>query len=155
MRPRRGSKLLAVRVIRTVTPRGTSRASWVAVNKIILAILLSAAAACSRGAADPSQSASEAALPSGLHRVTDASQVCMVNDQFMGRPQIAVPVAGKTYFGCCPACKEKLEHDPQYRTARDPVSGAAVDKASAVIAQDASGKVLYFASEDTLKRYRE
>ena len=33
----------------------------------------------------------------------------MVNDQFMGRAQIAVVVEGKTYFGCCPACKEKLE----------------------------------------------
>ena len=35
------------------------------------------------------------------------------------------------------------------------MTGAAVDKASAVIAQDASGKVLYFASEDSLRRYRE
>ena len=79
----------------------------------------------------------------------------MVNDQFMGRAQIAVVVDGKTYFGCCPACKEKLETQAGYRTAKDPVTGAAVDKASAVIAQDASGKVLYFASEDSLRRYRE
>jgi len=28
------------------------------------------------------------------------------------------------------------------------------DKAKAIIVQDATGKVLYFASEDTLRRYR-
>ena len=32
---------------------------------------------------------------------------------------------------------------------KDPVSGESVDKASAVIIQDATGRVLYFASEDT------
>jgi len=93
-------------------------------------------------------------LPAGVSRVTDASQVCMVNDQFMGRPQIPVLVEGRTYYGCCPECKEKLEKQSATRTARDPVTGAEVDKAKAVIVQDASGKVLYFGSEDTLRRYR-
>ena len=123
-------------------------------NKLILSLIMIGAAACSRSDA-PVESSEAAALPSGLHRVRDASQVCMVNDQFMGRAQIPVVVEGKTYFGCCPACKEKLETQPVYRTAKDPVTGADVDKARAVIAQDASGKVLYFASEDSLRRYRE
>ena len=35
-----------------------------------------------------------------LTEVTDPSQVCMVNDQFMGRAQIPVSVGGKTYYGC-------------------------------------------------------
>ena len=130
------------------------RFGW-GVNKLILSLVMLGAAACSRTDAPAQSPAATAALPSGLHRVRDASQVCMVNDQFMGRAQIPVVVAGKTYFGCCAACKEKLETQLAYRTAKDPVTGADVDKAGAVIAQDASGKVLYFASEDTLRRYRE
>lgn len=90
----------------------------------------------------------------GVTRISDASQVCMVNDQFMGKPQIPVQVEGRTYYGCCPMCKEKLEKQPAIRTATDPVTGEQVDKARAVMAQDASGKVLYFASEASLKRYR-
>lgn len=89
-----------------------------------------------------------------MTRVTDASQVCMVNDQFMGRVQIPVEVEGRTYYGCCAMCKDKLTQQPAMRTARDPVTGEMVDKAKAVIVQDASGKVMYFASEDSLRRYR-
>jgi YHS domain-containing protein len=92
-------------------------------------------------------------LPAGMSRVTDPSQVCMVNDQYMGRAQIPVLVEGRTYYGCCPMCKERLEKQPEMRTARDPVSGEPVDKAKAVIVQDAAGKALYFANEDTLSRY--
>ena len=89
-----------------------------------------------------------------MSRVADASQVCMVNDQFMGKPQIPVQVEGRTYFGCCAMCKEKLEKQPAARTAKDPVTGEPVDKAKAVIVKDGDGKVLYFASEDTLRRFR-
>ena len=65
-----------------------------------------------------------------------------------------VDVEGRTYYGCCPMCKERLNMEPAVRIARDPVSGEDVDKAKAVIVKDASGKILYFASEDTLRRYR-
>jgi YHS domain-containing protein len=95
-----------------------------------------------------------AALPAGMTRIGDPSQVCMVNDQFMGKPQIPVQVEGRTYYGCCPACKERLETQPAIRTATDPVTGEEVDKARAVIVQDASGKIFYFASEASLQRYR-
>ena len=78
----------------------------------------------------------------------------MVNDQFMGKPQIPVAVEGRTYYGCCAMCKDKLNQQPAARLARDPVTGQEVDKSTAVIVQDATGKVLYFASEDTLRRYR-
>ena len=93
-------------------------------------------------------------LPAGFERVADASQVCMVNDQYMGKPQIPIAVEGRTYYGCCPMCKDKLTNQPESRTATDPVTGEQVDKARAVMAQDAAGKVLYFASEATLQRYR-
>lgn len=72
----------------------------------------------------------------------------------MGKPQIPVEVDGRTYFGCCPMCKERLNKEPAVRTARDPVTGQEVDKATAVIMRDATGKILYFASETTLRQYR-
>jgi YHS domain-containing protein len=102
--------------------------------------------------------ASSASTPSpqptaALTRVTDPSLVCMVNDQFMGKPQIPVAVGGKTYFGCCAMCKDKLEQQLTARTSTDPVTGEPVDKATAVIAQNAEGSVLYFASETNFKTY--
>jgi YHS domain-containing protein len=90
----------------------------------------------------------------GLVRVEDPSLVCMVNDRYMGKAQIPVDVGGKRYFGCCAGCKQKLEADSSARLAVDPVSGERVDKASAVIARNTSGKVLYFSSDATLRRYR-
>ena len=89
-----------------------------------------------------------------MTRVSDVSQVCMVNNQFMGKPQIPIAVEGRTYYGCCAMCKDRLGNDPAARTAQDPVTGEKVDKATAVIIKDSSGNVMYFASEDTLRRYR-
>lgn len=125
-------------------------------HKLIISLLLTGVVACSRtgDAPTPSSERPQLSLPAGLSRVTDPSQVCMINDQFMGRTQIPVVVEGRTYYGCCPACKEKLEKQPESRMAVDPVSGAQVDKARAIIVQDSAGKVLYFASEDTLRGYR-
>jgi YHS domain-containing protein len=74
--------------------------------------------------------------------------------QFMGKPQIPVEVEGRTYYGCCAMCKDKLNQQPASRMAQDPVTGESVDKSKAVIVQDAQGKVKYFASEATLARYR-
>lgn len=95
-----------------------------------------------------------APLPAGpLTLVTDRSQVCMVNDQFMGRPQIPVPVNGTTYYGCCPMCKGRLANDPSSRQAVDPVTNRPVDKAVAVIGRAESGAVVYFESERTLEAH--
>jgi YHS domain-containing protein len=101
----------------------------------------------------PPGAPSPSTAPAALTRVTDPSLVCMVNDQFMGKPQIPVDVGGKTYFGCCPMCKEKLEQQAAARTGTDLVTGEPVDKATAVIAQNADGSVLYFASETNFKAY--
>lgn len=83
----------------------------------------------------------------------DPSLVCMVNNHFMGKAQIPVVVEGRTYFGCCEMCKGRLAKDPGSRAAKDPVSGATVDKAVAVIAKDESGEVVYFENEANLQRY--
>lgn len=77
----------------------------------------------------------------------------MVNNQFMGRPQIPVSVDGRTYFGCCEMCKGKLEREVSARTATDPVSGRQVDKAEALIGKTSTGAVLYFESQTTFAAY--
>jgi YHS domain-containing protein len=110
------------------------------------------------GEIEPSSPSLDPGAPpaqAALIRLSDPSQVCMINNQYMGKPQIPVVVGGKTYFGCCAMCKQKLETDPSARTATDPVSGQPVDKASAVIARNADNKVFYFESEGTLRRYRQ
>lgn len=105
--------------------------------------------------AAPSAAASSAPAPiTALTEVTDRSQVCMVNNQYMGRPQIPTTVGGKTYYGCCPMCKGRLEKEASARTAKDPVSGRDVDKAVAVIGKQDDGDVLYFESRQTFAAYR-
>lgn len=87
-----------------------------------------------------------------LERV-DAKRVCMVQDTVFERDQIPVAVEGKTYYGCCEMCKGRLADDESVRTATDPVSGKAVDKATAVIGAGSDGKVRYFESEETFARF--
>jgi YHS domain-containing protein len=107
-------------------------------------------------AAPPSRPATtaKAATAASLQVVADPSTVCMMNDRVMGHPQIPVVVEGKTYYGCCAMCKDRLNQDAAARTATDPVTGKSVDKAKAVIAQRPDGSVLYFESKATLRRYR-
>lgn len=90
---------------------------------------------------------------SALTLVTDRSLVCMVNNQFMGRPQIPIEVDGRTYYGCCEMCKGRLGSDPSSRVSTDPVSGNTVDKAMAVIGRAADGRTLYFESDQTFTEY--
>ncbi len=88
-----------------------------------------------------------------LTLVSNPSEVCMVNDQYMASAQIPVAVGERTYYGCCEMCKGRLTNDPTVRAARDPVTGATVDKAIAVIARNETGKVLYFESEASFRRF--
>lgn len=102
------------------------------------------------------------ALPFGVAHAQSATQlkkvepqyVCMINNKLFDKVQIPVKVAGKTYYGCCPMCKAKLEKSVQARTATDPVSKKAVDKATAVIGAKADGAVFYFESEKNMKLFR-
>ena len=95
----------------------------------------------------------ESAPVGSVTLVTDRSLVCMVNDQFMGQAQIPVVVNGNTYYGCCPACKERLSNDKGARTSVDPISKRPVDKASAIIGKAASGAAVYFENEQNLVAY--
>ena len=89
-----------------------------------------------------------------LKRV-ETKKVCMVNNAVFEKDQIPVQVSGKTYYGCCEMCKERLAKDVAARTATDPVTGKTVDKATAVIAAKADGTVLYFENEKTLEQYEK
>lgn len=126
--------------------------------------LTSVAAACQSGqdgrtgnqehSAAAASAATSESTESGVRRVDDPSLVCMVNDQVMGRPQIPIAVDGRTYYGCCENCKKRLAEDQSARQAKDPVTGAMVDKSAAVIGQDPSGRVFYFASEENLRAFK-
>lgn len=86
--------------------------------------------------------------------VVSHEYVCMVNDRVFPNQQIPVQHAGKTYYGCCPMCKERLANDAAIRRAIDPVSGKSVDKADAVIGAKPNGEVFYFETIEHLKRYK-
>lgn len=88
-----------------------------------------------------------------LTEVGNHAEVCMVTDQYMGRPQIPVAVGPRVYYGCCAGCKDKLEKNAAVRAARDPVSGASVNKATAVIGREESGHILYFESRENMLQY--
>jgi len=79
--------------------------------------------------------------------------VCMITNKVFQSPQIPVVVGGKTYYGCCDMCKERLEGKAEARQAVDPVSKATIDKATAIIGATAQGDVVYFESLATLKAY--
>jgi len=86
-------------------------------------------------------------------RVAEAKKVCMVNNRVFDKDQVPVEIEGKTYYGCCEMCKQALKTKPELRSAVDPVSGKAVDKATATIGAQADGTVLYFENEDNLERF--
>lgn len=88
----------------------------------------------------------------GLKRV-EPKQVCMVNNKFMGTEQISITVDGKTYYGCCPMCKERLKNDTQARIGTDPISGNPIDKASAIIGASPDGTIYYFENEKNMQRF--
>jgi YHS domain-containing protein len=104
-------------------------------------------------AAAPAAETAPAEAPAKLAAVA-TSEVCMVNDRFFAREQIPVEVEGKTYYGCCEGCKQRLAEDESVRLAVDPVTSEQVDKATATIAARPDGSVLYFASEESFERYR-
>ncbi|WP_225986684.1 hypothetical protein [Rufibacter sp. LB8] len=99
--------------------------------------------------AKPSQTVADRKIP------LPNEQVCMVNNAFMGKKQIPVVFDGKTYYGCCQMCVEKIQTKRDARFAKDPLSGKEVDKADAFIVPAAPGQeqVLYFESEESYRQY--
>jgi YHS domain-containing protein len=88
--------------------------------------------------------------PAALTRI-DGGGVCMLSNRYLGEhADVPIQVEGKTYRGCCANCAARLGSHSEARTANDPVSGNPVDKATAVLARDASNRLYYFESEATL-----
>ncbi len=82
--------------------------------------------------------------------------VCMVNNAYMGKPQIPVEVSGKTYYGCCNMCVSTLNEKESARSGIDPVTGGKVDKSNAfIVLLSQKGNVAYFESETTYKKFLE
>ena len=132
----------------TLGRRRNSTRVWVfcsgmKVSRLVVAVMLGLAAFA--GLADETANDKVVAV--------ESKNVCMINDRSMANEQIPVEVDGKTYFGCCPMCKERLVKDEASRFAVDPVSGKKVDKAKAVIGALPGAKVLYFESKENLERY--
>ncbi|WP_253696293.1 TRASH domain-containing protein [Bdellovibrio bacteriovorus] len=86
-------------------------------------------------------------------KIVPNKEVCMVNETHFARPQIAVPVGGKTYYGCCENCKKTLSENQSARTAKDALTGKTVDKANAVIAANPAGNVLYFENKKNFEQF--
>ena len=80
--------------------------------------------------------------------------VCMVNNAYMGKKQFEVPFEGKTYYGCCDMCVERIPVDKEARVAIDPYSSKEVDKSEAyIVLVSGQGHVAYFETEDNFKRF--
>lgn len=95
------------------------------------------------------------AEPSPAVAVPERTRVCMMQDTVMTTPAIPLARNGKTYYGCCEMCKAKIAAEPErYTSARDPVSGAIVDKATAALLS-VDGRVLYFESDNSRTRFVE
>lgn len=86
-------------------------------------------------------------------KIVPNQEVCMVTNMHFARPQIPVLQDGKTYYGCCENCQATIQKDPASRTATDPLTQKAVDKAKATIAANGHGAVLYFESRTNFDRY--
>ena len=85
--------------------------------------------------------------------VAKREYVCMMQDTVLTKPGIPIQYQGKTYYGCCNMCKDKIQREPQkYTKAIDPVSGKVVDKAEAYI-YGIEGDAYYFGSEANRKTF--
>ena len=84
------------------------------------------------------------------------SLVCMVNDTYMGKEQLKVLFEGKTYYGCCKMCQEKIPNDESVRYATDPYTLAKVDKANAyIILIGDNGEVAYFENKNNYENFKK
>jgi len=132
---------------KSINPKRYSR-----ILTFTLAVALLASLATAAVASDEASAQAEPAAAPAVKQV-ESKYVCMVNDSLFAKEQIPVEVEERTYYGCCEMCKERLAKDAGSRQAIDPVSGATVDKATAVIGAQADGSVFYFENEANLEQY--
>ena len=116
---------------------------------IIAVIMAFVTVSCNQASNKNEQSSNDTQI--GL---VPSDEVCMVNDAYMGKRQFEVKFDGKTYYGCCEMCKERIPKDATVRMAIDPYSHKQVDKANAVIAVTGNnGEVSYFKNKENYAKY--
>lgn len=98
------------------------------------------------------EKAGQETLEAGWLKQVEAKYVCMMNNAVFEKEQMAIEVDGKTYYGCCSMCKDRLQKDASARQATDPVSGNTVDKATAIIGEH-HGAVYYFENEENFHKF--
>lgn len=86
-------------------------------------------------------------------KIVPNEKVCMVTEAYFATPQIPVKVENKIYYGCCEGCKKTLSENKTARMATDPLSKKTIDKATATIAANSAGRVLYFESKANFEKY--
>jgi len=90
--------------------------------------------------------------------VSDRARVCNMQDTVQSDPGIERQYLGQTYHFCCEGCASSFDGDPKkYAFATDPVSGAQVDKATALMFA-VKNHLYYFAtakSRDTFAKAPE
>ena len=84
----------------------------------------------------------------------NAKNVCFMNLKRFDRTLKSVEVNGKRYYGCCSDCLAQLKDNAERRMAVDPVSGAKIDKADAVIGMDKNGNIYFFENTNNLHKFR-
>lgn len=90
---------------------------------------------------------------SPVNRIEDPRLVCMTTDRYVGSPQTPVTVDGKTYYGCGATGVEQLKSERPLRFAKDPYFATEVDKASSILMKDATDRVFYFESEESVRSF--
>ena len=130
------------------------------IKQFILLLAIITVAACQSSTEQKQVSTEEpttavAGLPS--YQIGDEvphDLVCMVNNAYMGKKQFEVPFEGKTYYGCCNMCVERIPVDKDARIAVDPFSSKVVDKSEAfIVLVSAQGHVAYFENEQNYKQF--
>ncbi len=81
------------------------------------------------------------------------SEVNMVTNRYTNQPQSAIRMNGKVYYTSGEPYIMTLKENPSIRFAKDPITGMAIDKAEAAIYIDASGRALYFSTDDSFKNF--
>jgi Cu+-exporting ATPase len=80
---------------------------------------------------------------------SDQTRVCNMQDSVQAEPGLEREYQGKTYHFCCEGCANSFDGDPKkYVFTKDPVNGAEVDKATALMFV-VKNHVYYFGSAKT------
>lgn len=80
-------------------------------------------------------------------------EVNMATNRVERRPQKEVNINGRKYYVSNEFAGAQLQRNPSACLAKDPLTNKVVDKTKAATYADASGRVLYFESDDTYRDF--